>query len=43
MYPVMFFVLKCKNSTLEEQAIVNLLQMNPEITQKEIAKQIIDL
>ncbi len=32
--------IKDNNCTLEEQAIINLLQMNPEITQEEIAKQI---
>ena len=33
-------VLKCKNCTLEEQAIINLLKANPGITQESIAKEI---
>lgn len=32
--------LKCKNYTLEEQAIINILKNNPTITQDEIAKEI---
>ena len=35
-----FYVLKCKNCTLEEQAIINILKINPETNQEEIAKQI---
>lgn len=35
-----FYVLKCKNCTLEEQAIINILKVNPTTTQEEIAKQI---
>lgn len=31
---------KCKNYTLEEQAIINILKNNPMITQDEIAKEI---
>jgi len=31
---------KCKNCTLEEQAIINILKINPTITQDEIAKEI---
>ena len=31
---------KCKNCTLEEQAIINILKVNPTTTQDEIAKQI---
>ena len=31
---------KCKNCTLEEQAIINILKVNPTTTQEEIAKQI---
>ena len=31
---------KCNNCTLEEQAIINILKVNPTITQEEIAKQI---
>lgn len=32
--------LKCKNCTLEEQAIINILKVNPIITQEEIANKI---
>ncbi len=32
--------LKCKNCTLEEQAIINILKSNPMTTQNEIAEQI---
>ena len=32
--------LKCKNCTLEEQAIINILKVNPATNQEEIAKQI---
>ena len=32
--------LKCKNYTLEEQAIINILKTNPTITQENIAIQI---
>ena len=32
--------LKCNNCTLEEQAIINILKVNPTITQEEIARQI---
>ena len=32
--------LKCKNCTLEEQAIINILKVNPATTQEEIAVQI---
>ena len=32
--------LKCNNCTLEEQAIINMLKVNPAITQEEITKQI---
>ena len=32
--------LKCNKCTMEEQAIVNILKVNPTITQEEIAKQI---
>ena len=35
-----FYVSKCKNCTLEEQAIINILKVNPTTTQEEIAKQI---
>ena len=35
-----FYVLKCKNCTLEEQAIINILKNKPTVTQEEIAKQI---
>ncbi len=31
---------KCKNCTLEEQAIINILRRNPTVTQEEIAKEI---
>ena len=31
---------KCKNCTLEEQAIINILKVNPTTTQEEIAKLI---
>lgn len=31
---------KCKNCTLEEQAIINILKKHPTITQEEIAKEI---
>ena len=34
------FISKCKNCTLEEQAIINILKVNSTITQEEIAKQI---
>ena len=33
-------VSKCKNCTLEEQAIINAIMVNPTITQKELAKVI---
>ena len=33
-------MLKCKNCTLEEQAIINILKGNSATTQKEIAVQI---
>ena len=32
--------MKCKNCTLEEQAIINILKINPIIKQEEIAKKI---
>ena len=32
--------LKCKNCTLEEQAIINILKLNPATTQEKIANQI---
>ena len=32
--------LKCKNCTLKEQAIINILKVNPAITQEEIANKI---
>ena len=32
--------LKCKNCTLEEQTIINILKVNPEMTQAEISSQI---
>ena len=32
--------LKCNNYTLEEQAIINILKINPTTTQEEIARQI---
>ena len=32
--------LKCNNCTLEEQAIINIIQINSTVTQKEIAEQI---
>lgn len=32
--------LKCNNCTLEEQAIINMIQINSTVTQKEIAEQI---
>lgn len=35
-----FYISKCKNCTLEEQAIINILKVNSIITQEEIAKQI---
>ena len=35
-----FCISKCKNCTLEEQAIINILKVNPTTTQEEIAKQI---
>ena len=31
---------KCKNCTLEEIAIINILKSNPKITQEELAKKI---
>lgn len=31
---------KCKNYTLEEQAIINILKINPATTQEEISRQI---
>jgi len=31
---------KCKNRTLEEQAIINILKNNPTITQEKITKEI---
>ena len=31
---------KCNNCTLEEQAIINILKVNPTTTQEEIAKRI---
>ena len=31
---------KCKNCTLEEQAIINIIKNNPLVKQDEIAKQI---
>jgi len=34
------YSLKCKNCTLEEQAIINILKTNPATTQEEIAIQI---
>lgn len=34
------YILKCKNCTLEEQAIINILKVNPRATQEEIATQI---
>ena len=30
----------CNNCTLEEQAIINIIQINSTVTQKEIAEQI---
>ena len=33
-------ILKCKNCTLEEQAIINIIKNNPLVKQDEIAKQI---
>ena len=33
-----FYILKCKNCTLEEQAIINLIKENPFINQNEIAR-----
>ena len=33
-------ILKCKNCTLEEQAIINILKTDPTITQENIAMQI---
>ena len=35
-----FYILKCKNCTLEEQAIINILKVNPTANQEEIARQI---
>ena len=35
-----FLYLKCKNCTLEEQAIINILKVNPTEKQEEIARQI---
>ena len=35
-----FYSLKCKNCTLEEQAIINILKVNPATNQEEIARQI---
>ena len=35
-----FLYLKCKNCTLEEQAIINILKVNPTINQEEIARKI---
>ena len=32
--------LKCKNCTLKEQAIINILKVNPAITQEEIVNKI---
>ncbi len=32
--------LKCNNCTLKEQAIINILKVNPAITQEEIANKI---
>ena len=32
--------LKCKNCTLKEQAIINILKVNPVIIQEEIANKI---
>jgi len=37
---VQFCVSKCKNCTLEEQVIINILEVDPTNTQEEIAKQI---
>ena len=31
---------KCNNYSLEEQAIINILRINPETTQEEISRQI---
>lgn len=35
-----FYELKCKNYTLEEQSIINILKRNSSITQKNIANEI---
>lgn len=35
-----YYILKCKNCTLEEQAIIKILKVNPRVTQEEIAIQI---
>ena len=35
-----FAFLKCKNCTLEEQAIINILKIKPTTTQEEISRQI---
>ena len=35
-----FWIAKCNNCTLEKQAIINILQSNPIITQEKIAKKI---
>ena len=35
-----FSISKCKNCTLEEQAIINILKNNPLATQDNIAKEI---
>ncbi len=39
-YKCKFYVLKCNNYTLEEQAIINILKINPATTQEEISRQI---
>ena len=39
-YKCKFYALKCNNCTLEEQAIINILKINPTTTQEEISRQI---
>ena len=39
-FKVQFLYLKCKNCTLEEQAIINIVKVNPTEKQEEIARQI---
>ena len=39
-YKCKCYALKCNNCTLEEQAIINILKINPATTQEKISRQI---